>query len=96
MVVGARNNTRVNTPPFGNDNQGQTRSVDEFDSALVAINADAGRIAGHFDRNTFFNLNGAGTDIDRFDIRTYAINLFTWLATATEDVVFTDRFIDQP
>ena len=95
VVVGARNNTRINHPPFGNNNQGQTRPVDEFDSALVAIDADSGRIAGHFDRNTFFNLNGAGTNINRFDNRSYAINLFTWLAGATDDVVYADRFVDQ-
>ena len=29
-----------------------------------------------FDRNTFFNDNGAGTSINRFDNQQYAINLF--------------------
>lgn len=94
VVVGARNNTRVNTPPFGSNNQGQLRPVNEFDSALVAIGADSGRIAGHFDRNTFFNLNGAGTNINRLDNMRYALNLFSWLATTSEDLVFADQFID--
>ena len=92
VVVGARNNTRVNEPPFGNQNQGQSRPVGPLDGALVAIEADLGRIAGHFDRNTFFNLNGAGTDIHRFDNRTYAINLFEWLAGEAGSIVFADRF----
>ena len=93
VVVRARNSTRVNSPPFGNNNQGQTRPVNDFDGALVVLEPDLGRIAGHFDRNTFFNQNGAGTDINRFDNLTYAINLFTWLSEAgDEDLVFADGF----
>jgi hypothetical protein len=93
VIVGARNMTRVNTPPFGSQNQGQSRAVGPLDGALVAIEIDYGRVAGHFDRNTFFNLNGAGTDINRFDNRAYAINLFEWLAAPTPaSVVFRDRF----
>jgi hypothetical protein len=83
----------VNEPPFGSNNQGLSRAVGPLDGALVAIEVDFGRIAGHFDRNTFFNLNGAGTDINRFDNRRYAINLFEWLAEPTPaSVVFRDRF----
>ena len=93
VVVRARNSTRVNSPPFGNNNQGQTRSVNDFDGTLVVLESDLGRIAGHFDRNTFFNQNGAGTNINRFDNLTYAINLFTWLAEAgDEDLIFADGF----
>ena len=49
------------------------------DAALVAVEAGNGHIVGHFDRNTFFNENGAGTDITRFDNAQYAKNLFAWL-----------------
>jgi hypothetical protein len=93
VVAGAEGSTRVNTPPFGNNKRGQTRPVNELDGALVVIEPGEGRIAGHFDRNTFFNRNGAGTDIHRFDNLTYAINLFGWLAAAgADDLVFTDGF----
>jgi len=54
------------------------------------LKVDAGRIAGHFDRNTFFNTNGAGTDITRFDNLQYALNLFAWLAN--DDQLFADSF----
>src|SRR5207302_9000318 len=42
--------------------------------------AGLGRVAIHFDRNTFFNANGAGTSLHRFDNARYAKNLFEWLA----------------
>jgi hypothetical protein len=90
VVVRALGNTRVNIPPFGGNNQGQSRPTTLMDGALTILNPDAGRIAGHFDRNTFFNSNGAGTDITRFDNRQYALNLFAWLAG--NDAVFEDRF----
>jgi len=91
VVVRAKGNTRVNEPPFGNDNQGQSRPVTVLDGALTVLEIDQGRIAGHFDRNTFFNTNGAGTDITRFDNKQYALNLFAWLI-GEEDPVFFDRF----
>jgi hypothetical protein len=37
-------------------------------------------MVGHFDRNTFFNRNGAGTDITRFDNGRLAQNVIDWLA----------------
>lgn len=92
VLVGAQNSTRVNTPPFGNNNQGQTRPVTALDGVLTVLEPDLGRLAGHFDRNTFFNQNGAGTNINRFDNETYAINLFTWLADTDPDVQFRDGF----
>jgi len=90
VIVRARGNTRVNSPPFGSNNQGASRPVTLSDGALTLLAPDAGRIAGHFDRNTFFNLNGAGTDIRRFDNRQYALNLIAWLAK--DDAVFRDQF----
>ena len=63
-----------------NGNPGSSRPVGPSDATLMIASAGQGRIAIHFDRNTFFNLNGAGTNINRFDNRTYALNLFNWLA----------------
>ncbi|MEM9660501.1 MAG: hypothetical protein AAF961_19220, partial [Planctomycetota bacterium] len=73
--------TRINAPPWSNNStrQGMSRSVDASDAALLIAGVDAGRIAAHYDRNTFFNQNGAGTDILRNDNRIYALNLFEWL-----------------
>lgn len=62
--------------------QGSSRPVGPRDGALVVATVDRGRIAGHFDRNTFFNLNGAGTNINRFDNEVYGLNLIGWLAGA--------------
>lgn len=76
VLAKAKNSLRVNDNASG----GSMRPVTADDGALVAVSVDAGRVAGHFDRNTFFNLNGAGTSIHRFDNRQYALNLFTWLA----------------
>lgn len=93
VVAGARDQTRVNEPPFDGQQQGQSRPAGPLDGALVALEVDLGRVAGHFDRNTFFNPNGAGTDINRFDNRDYAINLFEWLAGPPSGrIVFRDRF----
>ena len=93
---GAKNQTRVNTPPFGNNNRGQTRPVTPLDGVLTVLEPGVGRLAGHFDRNTFFNQNGAGTNINRFDNETYAINLFTWLSDTDPDVQFRDGFEESP
>lgn len=76
ILANAEGNTRLNEPPFGGNNQGPSVSSDPNDAALLVAQADAGRIIGHFDRNTFFNLNGAGTNINRLDNRQYALNLF--------------------
>ena len=65
---------------------GSIRTVGPQDATLAIAYAGAGRIAGHIDRNTFFNLNGAGTSINRFDNRAYAINLFRWLALGDMDL----------
>lgn len=45
----------------------------------VRENARGGKLAGTCDRNTFHNGPGPGTDLDEFDNRTYARNLFRWL-----------------
>jgi hypothetical protein len=58
---------------------GPDRDVTTNDGTLVVAAAGMGRVAIHFDRNTFFNLNGAGTSLHRFDNTQYAKNLFNWL-----------------
>ena len=75
ILARARGNTRVNN----RYTQGSSRQTSEADGSLVIAEAGTGRVVGHFDRNTFFNKNGAGTDLHRFDNRTYALNLFRWL-----------------
>ncbi len=76
VLAKAKNTKRLNNNPSG----GTVVPVSVDDGALVVVSAGMGRVAGHFDRNTFFNQNGAGTSIHRFDNRQYAINLFSWLA----------------
>ncbi len=67
-----RNNDRLGA--------GTSRSADSRDAALFAATVDLGRIVGHYDRNTFFNNNGAGTNVNRFDNEQFALNLFGFLA----------------
>ncbi|MFT5050082.1 MAG: hypothetical protein ACI8QZ_001476 [Chlamydiales bacterium] len=76
VLVCAKGTIRVNDNPAG----GSTRNATVDDGALVVAGFGAGRVAGHFDRNTFFNLNGAGTSLHRFDNARYARSLFKWLA----------------
>jgi|GEM_PF-622733 len=84
LLAGAEGNTRLNQPPFGGNNQGPSRATNSGDASVLAATFGAGRIVGHFDRNTFFNLNGAGTNITRFDNEQYALNLFDWLTTTPD------------
>ena len=81
----AEGQTRLNEGPLGGRNRGESRASGPNDAVLLFANVDQGRIIGHFDRNTFFNLNGAGTNINRFDNRQFAINLFTAAATRLGD-----------
>lgn len=76
VIVGAKGQLRQNNE----SGQGSIRPVIDRDGSLVVATVDHGRLAGHFDRNTFFNENGAGTDITRLDNERYARNLFNWLA----------------
>jgi hypothetical protein len=50
------------------------------DASLVVVEYERGRVACHFDRNTFFNTNGAGSSLVSASNTTYAHNLFAWLA----------------
>ena len=76
VLVNAKGTTRNND----NATKGSDRPVTENDGALVVAEAGLGRVAISFDRNTFFNANGAGTDLHHLDNETYARNLFEWLA----------------
>lgn len=62
---------------------GTLRPATARDGALLVASVGAGRLASHFDANTFFNNNGEGTSIDELDHRQYASNLFAWLAGPT-------------
>jgi len=64
---------------------GTIRATTPTDAALIVAQAHCGRIAIHYDRNTFFNRNGAGTDIHMFDHRDYAVRLFSWLSAGGVD-----------
>jgi hypothetical protein len=75
-VLATANFVRENIGPL----QGSTRGGTPNDGSLVVATLGSGRVAGHYDRNTFFNLNGAGTNIRMFDNEAYARNLFEWLA----------------
>jgi F5/8 type C domain len=81
ILVRAKQQVRV---PNGT-NQGTTRAANANDGSLVIAEVGSGRIAGHFDRNTFFNVGGAGTDLTRLDNRIYARNLFAWLTQRTNN-----------
>lgn len=78
ILANSEGNTRLNEAPFGGNMQGPSRASGPNDAALLIAEADAGRIIGHFDRNTFFNLNGAGTNINQLDNQQYALNLFEY------------------
>jgi len=80
ILARAEGQVRRNQPPFGNRNAGPSTPAGPNDAALLAATVGLGRIVGHFDRNTFFNTNGAGTDLTRFDNAQLAANLFEWAA----------------
>ncbi|MBC7782245.1 MAG: hypothetical protein H7144_00280 [Burkholderiales bacterium] len=92
-VAGARGTTwNNNGTSAGNLYQGSSRAVNSRDASLVLANAGAGRLIGHFDRNTFFNTNGAGTDITRFDNRQLALNLFNWVSDNAAPAIVSSSF----
>jgi hypothetical protein len=93
-VVGARDKTRNNDGVDPAEKYaGSLRSVTDRDAALVLVNAGRGRVGGYFDRNTFFNANGAGSNLAKNDNRQLALNLFAWVADnsppAVTNVTFT-------
>lgn len=76
LITGARFNVGRNTGAA----KGPEEPAGATDGTLVVASFGMGRVAGHFDRNTFFNENGAGTNINRKDNEVYTRNLFNWLA----------------
>jgi hypothetical protein len=60
---------------------GQLAAAGPTDAALVVLTRGQGAIVGHFDRNTFFNPGGTGTDLTRRDNRQLALNIFRFLAS---------------
>ncbi|MEM6393107.1 MAG: PEP-CTERM sorting domain-containing protein [Planctomycetota bacterium] len=81
ILANHEGNVRRNNGPDTGNQIGTSEASGPQDAALVAGTIDAGRFVWTFDRNTFFNDGGAGTDITNFDNEQYAINLFTWAAT---------------
>jgi hypothetical protein len=75
-----------------NQFRGTSRAAGSSDASLVAGTADDGRLIGHFDRNTFFNLNGAGTNITRFDNRALALNIFDYLTDNEPPALSTSEY----
>ena len=72
--------------------EGTLRPVTEKDAALVVGTVDRGRIAGYWDRNTFFNENGLGADITEYGNRIFAVNLLQWLTDTTPPGVVSATF----
>jgi hypothetical protein len=108
MVGKVRNND--GTDP-SKQYQGTLRTATTRDAALMLATSGKGRVAGFFDRNTFFNRNGLGTDITKYSNRQLALNLFAYLtrrmttATGTQpsplqaltiSPISHDLFSDQP
>lgn len=78
VVVRAKGQMKLNDAP----GSGSTVATGPDDGSLITLEYGLGRVAGHFDRNTFFNQNGAGTSLQLNDNTQYAANLFAWLAGA--------------
>ena len=93
-LVAAKGNTRNNngTDPVTKF-AGTIRPTNSNDASIVLVNAGAGRVVGHFDRNTFFNANGRGTDITENDNRQLALNLFNWVTDSTPPAIAQSSFV---
>src|SRR5688500_18203482 len=93
-VVGARNTTRNNDGVDPAENfSGSLRPVTAQDASLVTVNAGLGRVAAFFDRNTFFNEGGVGSQLSKNDNRQLALNLFEWASDATPPAVVANFFV---
>ena len=93
-VVAARNQTRNNdgTDPV-EQFAGTLRATNSRDASLFVGNVGRGRFAGFFDRNTFFNPNGAGSELSKNDNRQLALNLFASLSDNTPPAVTSSTFV---
>jgi hypothetical protein len=74
-LVAATSVVHRNTAP-----DGPIEPPTDDDASLAVVEYGAGRVACHFDRNTFFNMNGAGTSLASQSNTRYAHQLFAWLA----------------
>src|SRR5688500_10454231 len=93
QVVGARDQTRANDGVDPAENfAGTLRPVTANDTSLVTINVGRGRVAGFFDRNTFFNDGGVGSQLSKNDNRQLALNLVEWASDATPPAVLGSSF----
>ena len=89
----AKGTTFDNNPASAaNNSRGTPRPVDSRDASLVLGNAGGGRFAAFFDRNTFFNAGGAGTDITKNDNSQLATNLFNWATDHSPPAVVSSSF----
>jgi len=92
-IVAAKGTTYDNNPTStANHSRGTARPVTSADGSLVLANVGAGRVAAFFDRNTFFNANGAGTDMTKNDNRQLATNLFNWVSDSTPPAIVSSSF----
>jgi len=69
---------RLNTQ---NSSAGPLQAAGPNDAAMIVVEKGDTRLVGHFDRNTFFNLNGAGTNLTRLDNAGLALGIFRFLAS---------------
>lgn len=74
-LIAARAPVRRNTAPTGPVTEPTAQ-----DASLAVVEVGRGRVACHFDRNTFFNANGGGSALPLADNQRYARNLFAYLA----------------
>jgi hypothetical protein len=74
-LVIARELVRRNTAPMG-----PVTEPTADDASLAVAEYGGGRVACHFDRNTFFNDHGEGSSLASASNATYAHQLFAWLA----------------
>lgn len=65
---------------------GSNSSATPMDASLCVATRNRGRIVGHFDRNTFFNANGAGTNLGRFDNKTLGLGMLRWVSAGRATV----------
>jgi hypothetical protein len=92
-LVGARDKTRNNDGTLASNKfAGSVRAVNSRDASVVLANAGNGRIATFFDRNTFFNANGVGSNINKLNNKQLALNLFGWIADQTPPAVIARSF----
>jgi hypothetical protein len=78
MVSASGLQKRLNDP---SGKAGALQSAGAGDAAMIFVEKGNARIVGHFDRNTFFNLNGAGTDITNLENAQLALNIFRYLTS---------------